>query len=199
MSRLLDLCRQSIVFDSAADMAACLSAVHVDRDVQAIRVKNRLDPRPHPHSDGSRCDSEPVAGYRDVGVNLRITGPAAVRLGLDSHVCELQLLLRPFAELKVLPYTLFVTVLISILFCQLRRTESVHSLTSLLCCCCWLHFLPFCLRVHCISLCECLLSRFWARFCFIPNKCWLHSTQYYQLSKKATGCDCAVFNAAANH
>ena len=88
-------------------MAACLSAVRVDRDVHALRVKNRLDPSPRPHSDGSRCDSEPVAGYRDVGVNLRITSPAAVSLGLDGHVCELQLLLRPFAALKVLPYSLF--------------------------------------------------------------------------------------------
>ena len=100
-SRLLDLCRQSVVFESSADLAACLAAIRVDSDVFVVRIKNRLDPHLLPHSDGSRCDSEPVAGYRDVAVNLRIKSPAAVSLGLDDHICELQLLLRSFAELKV--------------------------------------------------------------------------------------------------
>ena len=100
-SRLLDLCRQSVVFESAADLAACLAEIRADSDVFVVRIKNRLDPHRLPHSDGSRCDSMPVAGYRDVAVNLRIKSPEAVRLGLDGHVCELQLLLRAFAELKV--------------------------------------------------------------------------------------------------
>ena len=101
VSRLLDLCRQSIVFDSAADLALCLAAIRADSDVLVVRVKNRMDPHPLTHSDRSCCDSQPVAGYRDVAINLRIRSQAAVRLGLDGHVCELQLLLRAFAELKV--------------------------------------------------------------------------------------------------
>ena len=57
-----------------------------------MRVKNRLDPA---HRSGAS------AGYRDVALNLRLAGPAARRLGLDMHVCELQLLLRSFAQFKV--------------------------------------------------------------------------------------------------
>jgi hypothetical protein len=41
------------------------------------------------------------AGYRDVSLNLRVVGAAARRLGVEGHVCEVQLLLRRFAELKV--------------------------------------------------------------------------------------------------
>ena len=92
MSRLLDLCRQSIVFDSAADVAACIRAVRKDSDAHVVRIKNKLDPA---------FDACPYGGYRDVAVNLRLSTPAAVRFGLESHICELQLLLRPYAEFKV--------------------------------------------------------------------------------------------------
>ena len=85
VSRLVDLCREGIVFDRLSDLAACLEA-------RVVRVKNRLDPA---HRSGAS------AGYRDVALNLRLAGPAARRLGLDMHVCELQLLLRSFAQLKV--------------------------------------------------------------------------------------------------
>ena len=34
-------------------------------------------------------------------VNLRFVCPVAAELGADGHVCELQLILRPFTELKV--------------------------------------------------------------------------------------------------
>ena len=36
-----------------------------------------------------------------MALNLRLTGVAARELGVETHVCEVQLLLRPFAELKV--------------------------------------------------------------------------------------------------
>ena len=57
------------------------------------QIKNRLDPG---------YDAQISAGYRDVGLNLRIGGTMAMELGVETHVCEVQLLLRPFAELKVL-------------------------------------------------------------------------------------------------
>mmetsp|Transcript_11590 Transcript_11590/g.24890 ORF Transcript_11590/g.24890 Transcript_11590/m.24890 type:complete len:200 (-) Transcript_11590:25-624(-) len=91
VSRLLDLCRQAIVFDSAADICACIKAVREDSDALVVRVTNKLDPA---------FDAVSYGGYRDVAVNLRLTTPAAVTLGLDSHVCELQLLLSPFAKFK---------------------------------------------------------------------------------------------------
>jgi hypothetical protein len=40
---------------------------------------------------------------RDIGLNLRIVNEATTELGLETHVCEVQLLLRPYAELKVPP------------------------------------------------------------------------------------------------
>jgi hypothetical protein len=89
---LVDLCRQSIVFENAAGVAACLAAVRADKEVLVLRVKNRLDPT---------YDSTASAGYRDVALNLRIASNVTEELGIEMHVCEVQLLLLPFAELKV--------------------------------------------------------------------------------------------------
>jgi hypothetical protein len=89
---LVDICRQSIVFEDAAGVAACLAAVRADKEVLVLRVKNRLDPN---------YDATVSAGYRDVAINLRIISTATEKLGIDMHVCEVQLLLLPFALLKV--------------------------------------------------------------------------------------------------
>jgi hypothetical protein len=73
-------------------VCACLRAMREDADVVFERVKNRLDPE---------YDSRVSAGYRDVAVNLRITNKLTLLLGLETHVCEVLLILRPFADLKV--------------------------------------------------------------------------------------------------
>ena len=92
VSRLLDVCRESVVFKSLRDLSTCLAAMAADSDVALLRVKNRFDPA---------YDSASSGGYRDVQVCLSFTSAAAaVRLGLDRHVCEVQLLLRATAELK---------------------------------------------------------------------------------------------------
>jgi hypothetical protein len=62
--------------------------------VRLLRVKNRLCPE---------YDAALSAGYRDVAVNLCLDTEETRRLGAEGHVCELQLMLRPFAELKVRP------------------------------------------------------------------------------------------------
>ena len=93
MSRLVDLCRQCIVFDSLNDLAACLETIAADQDVLIVRVKNRLHPA---------YDSSASGGYRDVAVNLRISCETSVEVGVDCHIGELQLILRPFAENKVI-------------------------------------------------------------------------------------------------
>ena len=49
---------------------------------------------------GGRYDGEESAGYRDVALNVRLHTAAALDLGVEMHVCEVQLLLRPFAEIK---------------------------------------------------------------------------------------------------
>ena len=56
-----------------------------------MRVANRMDPG---------YDGRASAGYRDVALNLRVGSEAAARLGVERHVCEVQLILRQFAELK---------------------------------------------------------------------------------------------------
>ena len=89
---LVDLCRQSIVFEQLSGVASCLRAIGDDPDVELLRIKNRLDPG---------YDSKSSAGYRDVGMNLRLLGTQARELGVEAHVCEVQLLLRPYAQLKV--------------------------------------------------------------------------------------------------
>ena len=92
-SRLMDLCRQSIVFDSLSCLASCLRVITNDPDTAVVRVKNRFDPS---------YKSAISGGYRDVVLNLRIFNSRTAALGVDCHICELQLLHRQFAELKVL-------------------------------------------------------------------------------------------------
>ena len=88
----MDLCRQSIVFEEIAGLAACLACIASDPDVKVLRIKNRLDPD---------YDAAVSAGYRDVGLNLRLVGSEPRSLGLHAHVCEVQLILRSFAQFKV--------------------------------------------------------------------------------------------------
>ena len=84
VSKILDIVRQSIIFDSVADLTSCLCVISEDEDVELVRVKNRLD---------RRYDASATAGYRDVLLNLRF-------LSAKWYVCELQLVLREHAELK---------------------------------------------------------------------------------------------------
>uniref|UniRef100_A0A7S0MQ86 Uncharacterized protein n=1 Tax=Cryptomonas curvata TaxID=233186 RepID=A0A7S0MQ86_9CRYP len=91
VSRLVDLCRQCIVFDDAADIANCLRAIRTDPSVIVQRIKNRLD---------LEYNSSQSAGYRDVVLNLQISNEQTATLGVDRHVCEVQLIHRIFADLK---------------------------------------------------------------------------------------------------
>ncbi len=88
----MDVCRQSIVFDTAAAIAACLGAIGEDDDVILERVKNRMDPE---------AEFRVLGGYRDVALNLRIDTVETRAMGVETHVCEVQLLLRCFDTIKV--------------------------------------------------------------------------------------------------
>ena len=90
VSRLVDVCRQAIVFDDIADVTACVTLISNDSDVRILRVKNRFT--------GSASVS---GGYRDVLLNLCVVTDAARALGVERHVCEVQLILRSFFLLKV--------------------------------------------------------------------------------------------------
>ena len=64
---------------------------HTYTYIKVVRTKNRMDPV---------VDEHPVyAGYRDVALNLRFRSEEACDLGLDSHVCELRLILMSIADL----------------------------------------------------------------------------------------------------
>jgi hypothetical protein len=93
VSRLLDICRQSIFFHSVADIVACLCAISNDPDVVLVRVKNRYDPE---------SDASLSAGYRNLAVNLRLDNSETRALGIETHVCEVQLLHLHMAVIKVI-------------------------------------------------------------------------------------------------
>ncbi len=57
-----------------------------------MRIKNRLDPA---------FDSSESGGYRDVSLNLRLCSAATRSAAIDTHVCEVQLVLRGMHEIKV--------------------------------------------------------------------------------------------------
>ena len=92
VSKLIDICRQCIVFETVSDLMDCLVAIAGDDDTSIVRIKNRLDPA---------YDSALSAGYRDVCVNLRFSNELAESWGIERHVCEVQLVLLPYATLKV--------------------------------------------------------------------------------------------------
>jgi hypothetical protein len=56
-SRLVDLCRQTIVFDEMHDLVNCLEIILADEEVCVERVKNRMD---------VKYDIRTTAGYRFV-------------------------------------------------------------------------------------------------------------------------------------
>jgi hypothetical protein len=93
VSLLLDICRQTIVYESVAALTAGLLAISADKDVVLVRVKNRMlveDP------------AKETAGYRDVAINIRLVNEDARKLGIETHVAEVQLVLRAIFNIKVI-------------------------------------------------------------------------------------------------
>jgi hypothetical protein len=43
VSRLLDCCRQRIVFGSISDLTTCLNSIRMDKEIEVVRLKNMLD------------------------------------------------------------------------------------------------------------------------------------------------------------
>jgi hypothetical protein len=89
VSCLLDLCRDRIVLESVTELEKVLRELHRDPSVVIVRIKNYM----HTHYDGTD-----TAGFRCIVVNLRIDTPLTRMLGIELHVCELQLMLRDVYE-----------------------------------------------------------------------------------------------------
>uniref|UniRef100_A0A6T8JAZ6 Uncharacterized protein n=1 Tax=Hemiselmis andersenii TaxID=464988 RepID=A0A6T8JAZ6_HEMAN len=90
-SKLLDVTRCQVVFERFEDLTNCLGIMITDDLVRVERVKNRLS---------MAYNAKESAGYRDVCVNLRNTTQTAVALGVEQHICEVQLLLKDFSDLR---------------------------------------------------------------------------------------------------
>jgi len=90
-ARLLDVTRNLLVFDTMTDLTNCLGNIVTDESVRVERLKNRMR---------MTYDSSETGGYRDVCINLRFMSKAAFALGAELHICEVQLLLRDFADLR---------------------------------------------------------------------------------------------------
>ena len=95
---LLDICRQAIVYESVAALTAGLMAVADDEDVVLVRVKNRM------LVGQSASDT---AGYRDVAINIRVVNEDTMKLGVETHVAEIQLVLHAIFNIKVRVWNLF--------------------------------------------------------------------------------------------
>eukprot|EP00282_Hemiselmis_andersenii_P037851 CAMPEP_0169447236 /NCGR_PEP_ID=MMETSP1042-20121227/11412_1 /TAXON_ID=464988 /ORGANISM="Hemiselmis andersenii, Strain CCMP1180" /LENGTH=761 /DNA_ID=CAMNT_0009558779 /DNA_START=2562 /DNA_END=4848 /DNA_ORIENTATION=+ len=90
-SYLTDICRFMIAFENFEDLTKCLATLLTDEEVRVIRIKNRYSPD---------YDAAKSAGYRDVAINFRIKSDATLALGAEVHICELQLILLSFAEIR---------------------------------------------------------------------------------------------------
>ena len=90
VSLLIDLCRERIVFGTIQDLTDCLVALSEEEAVEILRIKSTMT------KDG--CDGQISSGFRFVLVNLRIRTEETIRLCVNGHVCELQLVLLPFAQ-----------------------------------------------------------------------------------------------------
>jgi hypothetical protein len=90
---LVDICRQTIIFEDPSSLAKCMSIIGSDTEARVVRIKNRLDPA---------FNTAKSAGYRDVALNLKLSNVETLGMGLEEHVCEVQLILLPMYQLKVL-------------------------------------------------------------------------------------------------
>eukprot|EP00281_Chroomonas_sp_CCMP1168_P033151 CAMPEP_0206245362 /NCGR_PEP_ID=MMETSP0047_2-20121206/18655_1 /ASSEMBLY_ACC=CAM_ASM_000192 /TAXON_ID=195065 /ORGANISM="Chroomonas mesostigmatica_cf, Strain CCMP1168" /LENGTH=387 /DNA_ID=CAMNT_0053670653 /DNA_START=132 /DNA_END=1295 /DNA_ORIENTATION=+ len=90
-SRLLDICRHSIVFSTLTELTMCLGQIMLDDEIVIDRLKNRYT---------DLYDSSQTAGYRDVMLNFHVRNKTTAMLGAESHICELQLVLLGFAQIR---------------------------------------------------------------------------------------------------
>mmetsp|Transcript_34016 Transcript_34016/g.79456 ORF Transcript_34016/g.79456 Transcript_34016/m.79456 type:complete len:1594 (-) Transcript_34016:73-4854(-) len=99
VSKLLDMCRETLYFESVAGIEACLKDLETDAMVDVVQVKNSM----RAVGEGSRGGESGRlrAGMPFVKVNVRMAGSEQARgLYVDTHVCELLLVLTDIARLQ---------------------------------------------------------------------------------------------------
>ena len=75
-SRLADIVRFAIYFDTFTDLTSAMGVIVSDFDIKVELVKSRLR---------VDYDSRPTAGYRDVNLKLKICNKETAMLGCDTH------------------------------------------------------------------------------------------------------------------
>jgi hypothetical protein len=80
-------------------LAECLRVIRLDQEASVVRIKNRLDPA---------YNSQLSAGYRDVALNMTLASDQTLAMGLEAHVCEVQLILLPTYQLKVSAHVMLI-------------------------------------------------------------------------------------------
>jgi hypothetical protein len=89
---------------------------------------------------GGSYDGAESLGYRDVAFNLRLRTAAAREFGVDTHICEVLLLLRPFAEIKVMEIVLQLLRRLDYMCnCNAFIAQFIHNL----------HLTQFTSKIHC--------------------------------------------------
>mmetsp|Transcript_28827 Transcript_28827/g.45210 ORF Transcript_28827/g.45210 Transcript_28827/m.45210 type:complete len:554 (-) Transcript_28827:680-2341(-) len=83
-SRTLDIARCMIIFRYVADLTSCFEAILKEPNVELLRVKNKLK------FDTDLPGGE-VTTFRDLHMNLRLHTQEAYAMGVQGHICELQL------------------------------------------------------------------------------------------------------------
>lgn len=86
---LIDLVRSSITVDSIKELYECLDRIKADEDVAVLQIKNRF-----------KEDAVTSGGYRNVALSLVLVTDATIRLGVESHICELQFGLKEMEKVK---------------------------------------------------------------------------------------------------
>lgn len=124
VSRLTDVCRHRLVFHSVRQLLTCVQRIITDKDIEIRGVKNSLVSR---RRRGQK-KQDPSAGYRCVMLNISICSSETACLALDLHVCELQLVLLPIAQVQ-----LSADHHAYILFRNQRRSTRLPSALSHLC------------------------------------------------------------------
>eukprot|EP00282_Hemiselmis_andersenii_P037020 CAMPEP_0169436396 /NCGR_PEP_ID=MMETSP1042-20121227/5566_1 /TAXON_ID=464988 /ORGANISM="Hemiselmis andersenii, Strain CCMP1180" /LENGTH=738 /DNA_ID=CAMNT_0009547087 /DNA_START=37 /DNA_END=2253 /DNA_ORIENTATION=+ len=94
LSRVLDACRQSLFFDDVSSLTGCLRALASDPKIEIVRIKSTMGE----NFDGS--NDVLFAGMRFVSLNVRLWSSESATLCVDSHVCEIILMLTRIKEVE---------------------------------------------------------------------------------------------------
>lgn len=90
-SKLIDLVRGSVGFETVDELALYFGRIVADRRVVVLSIKNRF---------ASDYDSRLSAGYRNLALTLVIVDDFTLENQVEGHVCELQLGLSAHQKLK---------------------------------------------------------------------------------------------------